>query len=174
MLIALLGTYLLVTKGRLDSLQLAPGAVFWGVGAGVSQALYTLIPIPLLKKYDAKILIGWAMLVGSLLFMPSVVTTPIPRLNVLGWLSVGYISIFGTMFAYLLYLKSLNYLLPATTGMLSSFEPLTATFLSIILLHTAFGLPEMLGGAMILATAFLQALPVHKVKKVTNIKKAVH
>ncbi|WP_054655320.1 hypothetical protein [Secundilactobacillus silagei] len=50
MLIALLGTYLLVTKGRLDSLQLAPGAVFWGVGAGVSQALYTLIPIPLLKK----------------------------------------------------------------------------------------------------------------------------
>ncbi|MFC6253778.1 DMT family transporter [Secundilactobacillus hailunensis] len=171
MLIALLGTYLLVTKGSFDSLQLAPAAVFWGVMAGVSQALYTLIPISLLKKYDAKIVTGWAMLIGSLVFMPHILTSPMPKLNVAGWLGVLFVATFGTMFAYLLYLKSLNFILPATTGMLSSFEPLTATFLSIVVLHTAFGLPEMLGGAMILATAFLQAWAVSRPKK-ANIKKA--
>lgn len=172
MLIALLGTYLLVTKGQFDSLQLAPAAVFWGVMAGVGQALYTLIPIRLLKKYDPKIITGWAMLIGSLVFMPHIVTTPIPRLDVLEWSAVLFVATFGTMFAYLLYLTSLNYIRPTTTGMLSSFEPLTATFLSIIILHTAFGLPEMLGGAMILATAFLQAFAVRRPRQA--IKKASH
>lgn len=172
MLIALFGTYLLVTKGSFDRLQLAPAAVFWGVMAGVSQALYTLIPIRLLKKYDAKIVTGWAMLIGSLVFMPHILTSPMPKLDTAGWLGVLFVATFGTMFAYLFYLKSLNFILPATTGMLSSFEPLTATFLSIVILHTAFGLPEMLGGAMILATAFLQAWAVSKPKKV--IKKASH
>ncbi|MCH5461914.1 DMT family transporter [Secundilactobacillus sp. HBUAS58055] len=172
MLIALLGTYLLVTKGRFDSLQLAPAAVFWGVMAGVGQALYTLIPIRLLKKYDAKIVTGWAMLIGSLVFMPHIITTPIPKLTILDWSAVLFVATFGTMFAYLFYLTSLNYILPATTGMLSSFEPLTATFLSIIVLHTAFGLPEMAGGAMILATAFLQAFAVRNPGRI--IKKASH
>ncbi|GAX04937.1 drug/metabolite transporter permease [Secundilactobacillus pentosiphilus] len=172
MLIALFGTYLLVTKGRFDSLQLAPTAVFWGLVAAMSQALYTLIPIRLLKKYDAKIVTGWAMLLGSLVFLPHMILTPMPHLNVSGWVGVIFVATVGTMFAYMLYLKSLNYILPATTGMLSSFEPLTATFLSIVVLHTAFGLPEMLGGAMILATAFLQALAVSIPKE--SIKKASH
>lgn len=166
MVIALFGTYLLVTKGQFDRLQLAPAAVFWGVMAGVGQALYTLIPIRLLQKYDAKVVTGWAMLIGSLVFMPHIVMTPLPNLNLMSWGGVLFVATFGTMFAYLLYLQSLNYIMPATTGMLSSFEPLTATVLSILILHTAFGLPEMLGGAMILATAFLQAIAVSGPKPV--------
>lgn len=168
MIIALFGTYLLVTKGQFDSLQLAPAAVFWGIMAGVGQALYTLIPIRLLRKYDAKVVTGWAMLLGSLVFLPHNLTTPLPALNAVGWLGVLFVATFGTMFAYLLYLQSLNYILPATTGMLSSFEPLTATVLSILVLHTAFGIPEMLGGVMILATAFLQAMAVSGPRPTTH------
>lgn len=166
MIIALFGTYLLVTKGHLNSLQLAPAAVFWGVMAGVGQALYTLIPIRLLKVHDAKVVTGWAMLIGSLAFIPHIVATPVPQLPVLGWIGVLFVATFGTMFAYLLYLQSLNYIMPATAGVLSSFEPLTATVLSVVVLHTAFGLPEMAGGIMILATAFLQALAVRRPKRV--------
>lgn len=163
MAIALFGTYLLVTKGQFDSLQLAPPAVFWGVMAALGQALYTLTPIRLLNRFDAKLVTGWAMLVGSLAFMPHVLTTPMPHLPALGWGAVLFVATVGTMLAYLLYLQSLKYILPATTGMLSSFEPLTATILSILILHTAFGLPEMLGGLFILATAFLQAWAVRRV-----------
>lgn len=46
--LALIGTYLLVTRGHLTGLSLAPAAVFWGIMAGVSQALYTLLPRTLL------------------------------------------------------------------------------------------------------------------------------
>ena len=166
MAIALFGTYLLVTKGQFDSLELAPIAVFWGVMAAVGQALYTLTPIRLLKRFDAKLVTGWAMLVGSLAFTPHVVISPMPHLSVLGWGAVLFVATIGTMLAYMLYLQSLKYILPATTGMLSLFEPLTATVLSILILHTAFGLPEMLGGLFILATAFLQAWAVHRVPTV--------
>lgn len=161
MVIALFGTYLLVTKGQFTSLQLAPPAIFWGVMAGVGQALYTLIPIHLLKTFDAKIVTGWAMLIGSVAFLPHLLTTPLPNLPAIGWAGVFFVATVGTMFAYLLYLQSLKYLKPSTTGMLSSFEPFTATVLSVVLLHTAFGLPEAFGGVMILATAFLQALAVN-------------
>lgn len=165
MAVALFGTYLLVTKGQFTSLQLAPPAIFWGVMAGVGQALYTLIPIRLLKTYDAKVVTGWAMLIGSIAFLPHLLTTPMPKLPLIGWAGVLFVATVGTMFAYLLYLQSLQYLKPSTTGMLSSFEPFTATILSVVLLHTAFGLPETLGGIMILATAFLQAFAVNGMPK---------
>ncbi|WP_288700412.1 DMT family transporter [uncultured Secundilactobacillus sp.] len=166
-LIALFGVYLIVTKGHLTSLQLAPLAVFWGILAGASQALYTLIPIRLLRHFDAKLVTGWAMLLGSLIFMPHIVMNPTPPLNTVGWSGVVFVGVIGTMFAYLLYLDSLKYLQPATTGMLSSFEPLSATLITVVVLHTAIGLPEVVGGLLVLATAFLQAFssePLTRIK----------
>ena len=160
-LIALFGTVLLVTKGHLNQLALAPLAVLWGLLAGVSQASYTLLPRQLLRQFDAKVVTGWAMLIGSLPFYP-ILGTRVPALDLKKIALIAFIVVGGTLFAYLFYLTSLNYLAPATTGMLSAFEPLTATILAIILLKTHFGLAEIIGALLILATAFLQALPQKK------------
>lgn len=72
---------------------------------------------------------------------------------------VAFIVIAGTMLAYLLYLKSLKSLDPETTGMLSAFEPLTATLLTVTILGTPVTHFELIGGVCIMATALLQALP---------------
>lgn len=157
--IALLGTYLLVTNGHLTSLALAPRALFWGLLAGVSSASYTLLPRRLLATFDARLVVGWAMLVGSLPFGGILVTTRLPQINgtVIG--GIAFIVIGGTMLAYLLYLKSLESLTPSTTGMLSAFEPLTATVLAVTLLGTPITGAEIVGGLCIIATTLLQALP---------------
>lgn len=160
-LVALFGTILLVTKGQFTQLALAPLAVFWGLLAGVSQASYTLLPRKLLQRFDAKIVTGWAMLVGSVPFYPFIVTR-MPPLDLKSLALIGFIVVGGTLFAYLFYLSSLHYLAPATTGMLSSFEPLTATILAVVLLKTHFGLIEIFGAVLILLTVFLQALPQKK------------
>jgi drug/metabolite transporter (DMT)-like permease len=160
--IALTGTLLLVTKGNIGSLALAPLAVFWGLMAGVGQANYTLIPRRLLKNFDASIVTGWAMLIGSIPFAKIIVTDHPQTIDFTSILMMLYIIIGGTMLSYLFYLSSLNYLKPDTTGMLSSFEPLTATLLSILLLGVHFGIAETIGSILILATAFLQALPTRK------------
>ncbi|WP_252893601.1 EamA family transporter [Lentilactobacillus senioris] len=84
--------------------------------------------------------------------------------------AIGYIIIFGTIFSYLFYLQSLNYIAPATTGMLSSLEPpLTATTLAILLLGVKMSGIELIGSILILATVFLQALPVKSANKEKTI-----
>lgn len=65
--------------------------------------------------------------------------------------------IFGTMFAYLFYLQSLRYIQPTTASVLGSFEPLSATMLSIIFLGVSFGVPETMGAVLILGTVAVQA-----------------
>ncbi|USS92167.1 DMT family transporter [Fructobacillus americanaquae] len=172
-IIAMIGTILLVTKGHLNALSLAPIAVFWGLLAGLSQASYTLIPKNLLSKFSSLIVVGWAMLLGSIPFIPIVSTH---QLTVFNWkiaLSLAFIIIFGTILSYLFYLLSLKFIEPAITGVLSAFEPLTATVLSVILLHLHLSFIEIVGAFLIILTAFLQVWPTQKFKiqKILKIAK---
>lgn len=97
--IALIGTFYLVTGGRLDTLTLTPAALFWGLWCAVAAALYTLLPQPLLKKYDALAVCGLAMLVSGILLIPSLLTIPWPHLSIADWWLVIYIIVGGTMFS---------------------------------------------------------------------------
>lgn len=85
-----------------------------------------------------------------------------PDFDLTGVISLGYIIIFGTMLAYLFYLKSLSALQPGTAGMLTSFEPLTAAVLSIAFLGNHFTWIQLIGGCLVISTTILQALPMRK------------
>lgn len=61
MIIALSGTFLLVTNGRFDALALAPLALIWGLLAGLGETTYTLLPSKLLEEFDARSVVGWGM-----------------------------------------------------------------------------------------------------------------
>ena len=159
-IIALFGTVLLVTNGNFSRLALAPLGIFWGVMAGVAQASYTLLPRKLLALFDARLVTGGAMIVGGFCFIPTFVVTKVPTLSVLNLFELAFIVIFGTMFAYLFYLKSINYIAPATTGMLSAFEPPTASIVGIALGTVDFTIVGIIGAILILSTAFLQSLAV--------------
>lgn len=165
-IIAMLGTILLVTKGHLNTLSLAPMAVFWGLLAGLSQASYTLISKKLLSDFSSLIVVGWAMLLGSIPFIPTISTH---QLSIINWkiaLSLVFIIIFGTILAYLFYILSLKYIEPGIAGVLTAFEPLTATILSVALLHLHLNLIEIVGAFLIILTAFLQVLPSKKIKNI--------
>lgn len=163
-IIAMIGTTLLVTKGHLNTLSLVPAAVFWGLLAGLSQASYTLIPKKLLSDFSALLVVGWAMLLGSIPFIPIISTQHLPVLNWETVLSLVFIIVFGTILAYLFYIISLNYIEPAITGVLSAFEPLTATVLSVTLLHLHLSFIEISGAFLIILTAFLQVWPTKNLK----------
>lgn len=160
--IAILGIFLLVTDGDMNRLTLSPAALFWGIMAGVSQASYTLLPRELLKKFDARAISGLSMIVGGIVLLPFVIFQKVPEFSPKNLAALFYIIIFGTMFAYLLYLMSLKFIPPETTGMLSAFEPFTATILTIIVFHIHFGFFELLGGLLILSTTFLQSISIKR------------
>ena len=160
--LAILGTFLLVTGGHLGSLTLTPTALFWSLWCAAAAPIYTVMPVKLLKEFDTFAVCGLAMLIGGLVMTPELFVTRPPHLTTADWAMVGYVVIFGTMAAYSMFLGSLNFISPTTTGILGAFEPLVATIIAVTFLGTKLTTAMVVGSLLILATTFLQAIPVKK------------
>lgn len=171
-IIALIGTFYLVTGGHLNTLTLTPVALFWGLWCAGAAALYTLLPRPLLEHYDSLAVCGLAMLVSGIILVPSLFTIPWPHLASGDWWLICYIVTGGTMFSYTMFLQSIRYISPSVTGILSAFEPLVATLLAVTLLGTRMTLAAVSGSLLILLTTFLQAVPLQKIITLFNHQKS--
>lgn len=79
---------------------------------------------------------------------------------------VMFIIIFETLIPFYCYLKSLRYLSASETSLLSSAEPLSAAFLSVIWPNVTFGVAEWIGTLCIISTIFILS---HKKKEVKEI-----
>lgn len=155
-LLAMVGTFFIITKGDINSLSISKLALFGGICSAFAAALYTLQPANLLKKYSSTTIVGWGMLIGGIAF--SFINPPWKFSGV--WslstiTAVGFVVVFGTLIAFYCYLESLNYILPTEASILGSVEPLSAAFLSIIWLKVSFSLADFVGTACIIATIII-------------------
>lgn len=152
-LLALFGTFLLVTHGNIQSLSISKEAFIWGILSAFGLAFYTIYPIPLLKKWGSFITIGWGMFIGGTVF--SIVRAP--------WQFEGewyfttnfaflFVVVCGTVLSFYSYLESLKYLTPSETSLLACAEPLSAAITSVVFLSVAFGWIDWLGTICILLT----------------------
>ncbi|WP_262315426.1 DMT family transporter [Lacticaseibacillus parakribbianus] len=156
---AMLGTLLIVTKGRLTTLAITPQALFWGLLAAVAAATYTLLPGELLQRHSPLVVTGWAQLLGGLLMT---VWAPfwrqVPHLTAFGWGCYAFVVIGGTIVAYLVYLASLQYITPTAASLLDAFEPLAATVIAVLFLGTRLSGWELVGGLVIIGIVVAMAL----------------
>lgn len=162
--LALLGTFLLVTKGNIQSLSISGWALFWGLSSAVALAFYTLHPKKLLAKWGSTIVIGWGMLIGGISFSfihPPWVFEGTWSLH--SYFAVAFIVLFGTLIAFYCYLESLKYISASEASILASIEPLSAALLSVLWLHVMFGVEEWLGSFSIISTIIILALVKKKV-----------
>jgi drug/metabolite transporter (DMT)-like permease len=123
----------------------------------MALAFYTLSSAQLLKKWHSIIVVGWGMLIGGIsmyLISPSVFPSNIIW-DIDTLLLILFVVVFGTLFAFLLFIESIRYLSPTESSLLSSVEPLSAVIASIAFLHVPFGGFQALGGMCIILTVFL-------------------
>ncbi|MED3551315.1 EamA family transporter [Cytobacillus praedii] len=161
--LALLGTFLLVTKGSMSSLSISGIALFWGLTSAVALAYYTLQPLRLLAKWGSALVIGWGMMIGGLSF--SLFHPPwkfVGQWSFNAFLAVIFIIVFGTLIAFYCYLESLKYISASETSILASVEPLSAAFLSVVWLHVSFGHEEWLGTLCIISTIIILSFVKNK------------
>jgi drug/metabolite transporter (DMT)-like permease len=154
--LALLGTFLLVTQGNIQSLSISGWALFWGLTSAVALAFYTLQPHKLLQNWGSTVVIGWGMLIGGISF--SFIHPPWSfqgYWSMSSFFAVAFIVIFGTLIAFYCYLESLKYISATETSLLACIEPLSAAILSVIWLRVSFGLEEWLGTLCILTTIMI-------------------
>ena len=119
-ILALLGTFLLVTQGSIQTLSISGLALFWGLSSALALAFYTLQPINLLSRWDSAIITGWGMLIGGVSFSfihPPWVFQGQWSLN--SFFAVSFIVLFGTLIAFYFYLESLRYNTATETSFIS-------------------------------------------------------
>ncbi|WP_225428843.1 DMT family transporter [Apilactobacillus timberlakei] len=158
-IVALVGTWLLVTRGNLTQLSISTPALTTGLLLALAGAIQTMLPVNLLKKFSSLMVVGWAMLVGGILFtIIHPFWVEVPKFTLGTILGVLFIVFFGTMASFLCFINSLKFISPTVAGMLDTFEPLSATLGAIIFLNTSFNGYEVIGGILILSTVFILAL----------------
>lgn len=165
--LAMFGTLMVVTKGHLTQLAIGPRALFWGLLAALAAAMYTMLPAGLLRRHSPLVVTAWAQLLGGLVMTAyrPVWQNP-PHLDRTGIAAYAFVVLFGTLIAYLVYLASLQYISATAASLLDAFEPLGATVVSVLMFHLHLGGPELLGGALIIATVCLMAVAGPKAPKV--------
>lgn len=156
LVLALSGTFLLVTHGKTGALSISSLALFWGLASAVALAFYSLQPLQLLRKWPSVVIIGWAMLLGGLAFCcirsPFAVSVEWDLSSVL---MVAFVILPGSLFAFYAYLVSVQYIGAAKASMLACVEPLAATFFAVTWLNVPFGIYDWLGTALILFMVLL-------------------
>ncbi|MFT4399315.1 EamA family transporter [Bacillus sp. SW14] len=178
LVLALGGTFLLLTNGSVNHLTVSSLSIIWGLLSAAALAFYTLYSSSLLKNWGSALVIGWGMLIGGIGM--SFIHPPWD-FNVQGWtmsasVLVGFIVIFGTLLGFYMYLTSLKYLFPQEASMLGCTEPVAAVASSILWLGVPFGLYQALGAACILVMIFVlsqkkNAGKTAALKKQTNIQR---
>lgn len=158
--LTLVGTWLVVSSGHWSTMAVPTWAIIFGLLSALALAFYTLYPSRLLATWGTLRVVGWGMLVGSLVAEARWPVWIIPKFRgeAITWLLIGFVVIFGTLLSFSLYLRSLTYISPSTASVLTSAEPLVATVASVLWLHVHLALPQEVGAALIIFGVVLLAL----------------
>lgn len=154
--LAVLGTYLLVTHGKFDTVTISIKAFLFGIASAITLAIYTLQPKNILSKYNSAVVVGWGMLIGGIFF--SFVKQPwdVDGIwDIYTYSSIGFIIIFGTLIAFYSYLIAVKLIGGQKTSLLASAEPLVAVILSVVWLNATFLVVDWVGTLGIISTVFL-------------------
>jgi len=155
-LMAVSGTFLLVTHGNVNSLNISQTALMLGIASAVALAIYTLQPVSLLSKYSSATIIGWGLLTGGVAI--SFVKAPWHAEGIWDHYTYSYILfviLLGTLVPFYAYLSAVKIIGGQKASLLASAEPLSATIIAVLWLHVSFGFIDWIGSGLIIATVFL-------------------
>lgn len=156
MALALVGTYLLATGGKLGGLTMPAEGLAWGIACALAAALLAILPRRILARWGSFVVNGYGMLVSGLVL--TAFARPwehMPALDLAGWGWIAVIIVVGTFGAYALFLHGVSEVGSLKANLLGTIEPLSATFFSVVWLGTTFLPAELAGFAMIIAMVYL-------------------
>ncbi|MFA3800132.1 DMT family transporter [Leptotrichia hongkongensis] len=156
LLMTILGVIFIATKGNFSNLSVSLEALLLGIISAIMIAFYSTYPKKLLKKYGSITVVGWGMIIGSII---SNVIHPIWKIegdvNIQSIIQVMIVVILGTSIAYLIYIASLNYISSSLAGILTAFEPVLAAILSVAIFGLKFSFIELIGFLLVFVSIFI-------------------
>ncbi|HIH1076670.1 TPA: DMT family transporter [Streptococcus agalactiae] len=169
---AILGTYMIATHGKLGSLAITPKGLMWGLGSAITYSIYILLPVKLIHEWGSTIVIGSGMFIGGILFSLATKAWQYPlQINVMSILAyIGIIGI-GTIFAYTFFLKGVSIVGAVKGSLLASVEPVSSVFLTVLVLGEIFYPIDLLGMLFIfLAVTLISYKDLIALKKMKRVR----
>lgn len=164
LIMALLGTFLLATRGHLYSLAISKETLALGLLSAAAMVLYNLLPIQLIHKYNTFLIVGWGMLIGGVFL--SVFVRPWEKNKIIwdGMTITGLfvIIMFGTILAFVAYMEGVRLIGASKASLYAAVEPLTATVASVIFFHVTFLPIDFTGFLCIIAAVAMLSIPKNK------------
>lgn len=164
MLCVVVGTFLLATHGNPGTLVLSPRALFWGLAAAVTVAIYTIAPGSLMKTYGSLPVVACGMLIGgAVLGIATQAWAAAPTFGEGGLDTVGVavllagLVLVGTAIGFSAYLQAVADIGAAKASLIASVETVSATAFAVLWLGTSFEPVDFVGFVFIMATVFLLA-----------------
>lgn len=166
MLCSLIGIFLVATHGNIHQLSISWLGIVLGLILALTTCFYGVIPMPLLKKYQAEVVCAWAMIIGGIVLSAAIqpwkIKTQIDMEVIIAFLAI---VIIGTILPFCFYLAALKKIGSVYSGLLSSVEPVAATILAAVFLGTSFQTIDVVGFALVLSTMFILNIGNMKAKK---------
>jgi drug/metabolite transporter (DMT)-like permease len=125
----------------------------------ISYAIYFLLAKPLMVKYGPLMVIRWVFTFGLPMMLPfcwnDFITTRWERFDTNAWLSLSFVVLGATFFAYLFTAYALHRLSAAATGSYIYVQPVFSALVSIIFLNEEPAFYKLLAAVLIFTGVFM-------------------
>ena len=163
LLCAALATFLIATGGDPGALHLPLLGLLFGVATAAASVFYTSYPKPLFERWGSLATTGLGMAVAGVAglafwFVTTGIHTGFPVLGLDCWAVLFIAQFVGTFGAYGLFLHGISIVGPVRGNMLGATEPVSATVITALALHTAFSWADWVGLVLMVATIVLVTL----------------
>ena len=126
--------------------------ILFGLGAAVFYATVILLN-KFIKNVDGIHRTFLQFIAAVVILIPYVLLTDgitLGGLNTSGWINLFIVGLIHTGITYCMYFSSLKELPGQKAAILSYIDPLVAVLISVVILHEAMTVPQIIGGALIL------------------------
>ena len=151
--LSLAGMYILVgLEASVTHATLVGDAMVFG--AMLCWSVYSVVAQPLLKKHSPLIVSGWAMVVGTVMYL-IVVALPVSRTNwsaisTVSWLLMAASSLLALAFSYIVWYTAVQRIGSTRTAVYSNLTPIVAMAVAAVWLGEQITGTQLLGAAAIL------------------------
>ncbi|MDB5191242.1 MAG: putative superfamily transporter inner rane protein [Segetibacter sp.] len=125
----------------------------------ISYAFYLVLVRPLMKEYTPIHVMRWVFTFGMFMILPfglhETAGVNWQAFNSASWISLSFVVIGATFFAYLFNIYGVNVIGPSATGAYIYTQPVFATIVAMAFLGEHITTPKILAGLLIFAGVFL-------------------
>ena len=156
---AVLGTFIIVTHGRLDGLAITPKGLVFGLLSAVTAAFCVVLPAKYVREYGSFPVIGLGMLMGGTISFLTTQAWQYPLVlnqgNLIGLF--GIIGI-GTILNYSLFFMGIAIIGSVKGSLMAAVEPISSVVFAVILMQDIFYPMDFLGMLLIIVAVLLISL----------------